>query len=132
MKNSMLFGRLLGAILPALLLAACSGSEREAVFLAPQFWDDVSIVVEARPAPLRAGMVEFLVIATRPDRSRAHDMIVSLRSDPDAAWQQAIQDGKTGVYRRAVRMHEGPQNLYVRMQRSLEETTLAFPMEVAP
>lgn len=111
------------------VLAACTGGKGEAV-LPVQHWGEVSVEVEFRPAPLRAGMNEFIVVATHADRTRAHDMIVALRSDPDAVWQQAIQDGKTGVYRRAVPLRVGEQTLYVRLSRSLEETVLEFPVRV--
>lgn len=111
------------------VLAACTGGKGEAT-LPAQHWGDVSVAVEFRPTPLRAGMNEFIVVATHADRTRAHDMVVALRSDPDVAWQQAIQDGKTGVYRRAVPLRAGEQILYVRLSRSLEETVLEFPVRV--
>jgi hypothetical protein len=116
-------------LLIATLLTACTGGKGEAM-LQPQHWGEVSVAVEFRPVPLRTGMNEFMVIATHADRTRAHDMIVALRSDPDAVWQQAIQDGRTGVYRRAVPLRPGEQILYVRLSRSLEETVLEFPVRV--
>lgn len=116
-------------LLIAAMLIACTGGKGEAT-LPAQRWGEVSVAVEFRPVPLRAGMNEFMVIATHADRTRAHDMVVALRSDPGAAWQQAIQDGRTGVYRRAVPLRSGEQVLYVRLSRSLEETVLEFPVRV--
>jgi hypothetical protein len=110
-------------------LTACTSGKEQAQ-LEPQRWNDMVIGVEFRPVPLRPGMNEFMVIATHFDRTRAHDMVVAMRSEPDAPWQQAIQDGKTGVYRRAVRLHEGEQTLYVQLRRGAEETVLEFPVRV--
>jgi hypothetical protein len=120
--------RTLSTVLFALILAACSGGE--GARLPPQSWNDVQVIVEVRPAPPRAGMNEFIVIATNPDRRAAHDLIVSLRSDPGHRWQQAIQDGNIGVYRRAVPVDSGLQTLYVNLRRGLKEGTLEFPLMV--
>ncbi len=114
-----------------MLLTACTDGKEHAQ-LEPQHWEDMVVAVEFRPVPLRPGMTEFMVIATRVDRTRADDMIVALRSDPGASWQQAIQDGKTGVYRRAVPLREGEQILYVELRRGLERKVLEYPVRVGP
>lgn len=121
--------KLLMTIVAALVLSACTGDAGDAR-LPSQQWDDISVTVEFRPAPLRPGMNEFIVLATYPDRRAAHDMIVSLRSRPDVPWQQTIQDGNIGVYRRAVPLIAGPQTLYVHLRRGLNETVLEFPLQV--
>jgi len=116
-------------VVGVMTLAACTDGKEQAL-LESQRWEDVVVAVEFRPVPLRPGMNEFMVVATRVDRTRADDMVVAMRSDPGASWQQAIQDGKTGVYRRAVPLREGEQVLYVQLRRGLEETVLEFPVRV--
>ncbi len=121
--------KLLMAVMLALMLSACTSGAEDAR-LPSQQWGEITVTVEFRPAPLRRGMNEFIVLAGYSDRRAAHDMIVSVRSSPDAPWQQAIQDGNIGAYRRAVSLNAGPQTLYVHMRRSLDETVLEFPLQV--
>jgi hypothetical protein len=71
---------------------------------------------------------------TTADHGRpASDLIVSLRTDDQDAWKQAIQDGQIGVYRRAVDVEPGTRSvLQVQIKRSGEEGVLRFPLNVAP
>jgi len=66
-------------------------------------------------------------------RRPVHDLIVSLRTSDDQKWRQAIQDGRTGVYRRAVRVDDPrTQVLQVKLQRrNGEEALLRFPIAAA-
>lgn len=119
------------AALVMLVLTACGGG-KDLARLPSQQWGDINVTVEFRPIPLQKGMNEFMIIATNPDRSAARDLVVSLRSVSDAPWQQAIQDGNIGVYRRAVYLDAGEQTLYVHLRRRLEEQVLEFPVSVIP
>ncbi len=123
---------LLGA---ALLLSACG--DENAVRLGPQHWDDTRFVVETRPSPVRRGMTEFIVIATRGSARPGVGYVISLRTRPEESWHQAIQDGFTGVYRRAIWV-EDPQHdsLQVLVRKSAKkidegarETVLSFPLQ---
>lgn len=87
-----------------LLISACA--DKEAVSLGPLQWQDVQFVVETRPTPLREGMNEFIVIATRERGRPGVGLIVSIRVDENMDWRQTIQDGYTGVYRRALRVND--------------------------
>lgn len=106
------------------------------VRLGPQQWNDLEFIVEARPTPIRAGMTEFIVIASREKVKPGVGIIVSLRVDEKAEWTQAIQDGYTGVYRRAVRVNNPLTDiLAVRVRKSKienegdeNETILYFPL----
>ena len=120
----------------AVLLTGCA--DETAVSLGPQEWQNLQFVVETRPTPVRAGMNEFIVIASREVYKPGVGLIVSLRVDEEREWRQAIQDGFTGVYRRAVLVND-PQNdvLAVHVQRTgkakdannkKEETILYFPL----
>lgn len=74
-------------------------------------------------------MVEFLIIANRPPRRPAHDLLVFISIDEDGAWQQAIQDGHMGVYRRALNVTDPENNvLNVRIRHDDRDSTLQFPL----
>jgi hypothetical protein len=113
-------------------LSACS--DEQAVILGPQQWQDLGIRVETRPSPLRVGMNEFIVIASRDEYKPGVGLVVQLRVGENGKWRQAIQDGFTGVYRRAVQVDDpATQTLFVHLRRSKsddknDDTVLAFPL----
>lgn len=122
-----------GLMVLAGLLAACSGGS--VVSYGPQQWDKTQFVVETRPSPVQAGMNEFIVIATSNDARPGVRFVVSLRVGETSEWHQAIQDGYTGVYRRAVRVSDPERDVLsvkVRKSRGDEETILYFPLGKAP
>jgi hypothetical protein len=128
MKKTCLF-------LLVVMLTACS--DGAVVRLGPQQWQDLEFVVESRPSPLRIGMNEFIVIVNRGGFRPGVGLIISLRADDKAEWRQAIQDGYSGVYRRAIQVSD-PQNdvlaLHVTSSRKEEkekETILYFPLKTA-
>lgn len=120
--------RSLIAVLIAVVLLACSNPDPR-YQIAPQKWNDAVIEIQSRPTPVRPGMNEFLVIATLERGKPVSDLVVSLRAGPGDDWQQAIQDGHSGVYRRALRL-PGTPNLYVQLRKNMadEETVLEFPL----
>lgn len=96
-------------------------ADDQAVQLGPQNWNDLQIIVEARPTPIRSGMTEFIVIASREKVKPGFGLIVSMRVDDKAEWKQAIQDGYTGVYRRAVRVNNPQSDVLAVHIRSAED-----------
>lgn len=101
------------------------------VVLGPQQWQDLEIRVEVHPSPPRAGMTEFIVIASRDVYKPGVGLVVEIRVDETAKWIQAIQDGFTGVYRRAVNITDPKtQSLWVRVKRTNKDegTLLSFPL----
>lgn len=118
-----------------LLLALSACADKEALSLEPQQWQDMQFVVETRPTPLREGMNEFIVIVTRERGRPGVGLIVSIRANENIAWRQTIQDGYTGVYRRAIRVND-PQRDVLSVQihntkaeeGEVAETTLYFPL----
>jgi len=114
--------------LAALALVAC-GSGRD-LALETQHWGDTEISVRIRPAPLRPGRAEFLVIATDANRAPASDLVISLRTHPQDPWEQAMQDGSMGVFRKSLVLLSGQQTLSLQLRRRLEETVLEFPVTV--
>jgi len=126
------FKALFFIILSAGLLSACS-NERS-VILGPQQWQDLNFRVEARPSPPRVGMNEFIVIASHGKYKPGVGLVVMLRVGENEEWRQAIQDGYTGVYRRAAKVDDpATQSLSVHVRRVKgdnkdDETVLSFPL----
>ncbi|NOY63196.1 MAG: hypothetical protein GXP10_08630 [Gammaproteobacteria bacterium] len=103
--------------------------------LGPQQWQDIVFLVETRPPQLRIGMNEFLVLASIDGHKPAHDMILSFRLNGEGKWQQAIQDGYVGVYRKAIRVNDIENDVlevrverYVEGQNERDLTLLRFPL----
>lgn len=111
------------------LLVACA--DDQAVVLGPQQWKNLVFKVETRPSPLRVGMNEFIVIANRDGDKIGVDLVIMMRVGERGEWRQAIQDGFSGVYRRAVQVDDPTmQSLHVHVYRKKEEdeTMLIFPL----
>ena len=111
-----------------MLLAACGGPDPR-YRIPTQKWNDVVVEVRVMPTPVRPGMNEFLVLTTLEHGRPVDDLIVSLRTDPDKEWQQAIQDGLSGVHRHSLYL-PGTHLLYVqlRKKRTDEAVVLEFPL----
>jgi len=112
------------------VLSAC-GSDQAIDAIPVQKWQGMEVRVEARPSPPRAGMTEFLVMTTGERGRPVYDVIVSLRTDDQDSWKQAIQDGQVGVYRRAADVEPGSRSvLQVQLKRNGEESVLRFPLNL--
>lgn len=112
------------------LLSACGGDR--VTDTQPQKWQDAEVRVESRPSPPRPGVNEFLVIVTG-ERGPVHDIMVSVRTDDQDQWIQAIQDGEVGVYRRAAKVAPGTRSvLQVQIKRNGAEGVLRFPLNLSP
>ncbi len=118
-------------LLSVALLAQSACGSSESMRIGIQQWQDVVVVVESRPSPPSAGMVEFIVIATRKGTHPVNDMVVTL-SIPGVEPRQAIQDGFTGVFRRALAVRDPAKDvLAVQLRRKGEEHTLYFPLLIS-
>lgn len=112
------------------LLSACGGEK--IADTKPQKWQGAEVRVESRPSPPRTGKNEFLVIVTG-ERGPVHDIMVSVRTDDQDKWVQAIQDGDVGVYRRAAKVAPGTRSvLQVQIKRDGTEGVLRFPLNLSP
>lgn len=124
------------ALLAAMLAAGLFGcSDKGVTVLGPQQWEDLELRVEVRPSPIRVGMNEFIVIASRDVYKPGVGLVVNIRASEQSEWRQAIQDGFTGVYRRAVQVDDPQtQSLSVHVRRSDrdDETVLTFPLNQKP
>jgi len=111
-----------------LVLALPGCSDNQAPLRPPQHWQDLEIALETRPVQVRTGMNEFLLIATTARGLPGSDMIVSLRMTAADVWHQTIQDGHSGVFRRAIRVGANQQSVQVQLIRGDEQTVLEFPL----
>jgi len=116
-------------IIFALLIMVMGGCGSDvADSLGQQRLGDVIIEVQCRPTPVALGMNEFLIMATDVHGAPVHDLLVDLRMKDDAEWQQAIQDGFSGVYRKAMGVKSLQDPLQLRIKRDGAETELRFPL----
>ncbi len=116
----------------AILLGACSG---EIPTSEVKQWKDYTVHIESRPPTVVKGMNELLLLANYKVRGRAHNLIVYFRMGPEGKWVQAMQDGHTGVYRRAMKVKDPETDvLYVHLKekdpeiKDERETLFTFPM----
>jgi len=124
-------------VLLVLTLGACT---TEIPTTPPQAWGEYSFRLESRPPVVKKGMNEFLLIGNFGERKRAVDLITSFRIGPTGKWSQAIQDGHTGVYRKAMNVVDpGSDVLYVHVKKrndknEIEERIFEFPLNysIAP
>jgi len=80
-------------------------------------------------------MTEFIVIASREAYKPGVGLVVDIRVGEEEKWRQAIQDGFTGVYRRAVYVADPQtQSLLVKVRRTNKDegTLLSFPLRQEP
>ena len=111
-----------------MLMQGCSDGA-DSLRIPAQHWGDAEIDVETRPLQVRPGMVEFLIIATSGRGLPVHDLVISVRMDQADSWLQTIQDGHSGVYRRAIRVAAGQDIVYVQLRRGQDEVNLEFSLQ---
>ncbi len=123
--------KVIGLVILAMALGACAPGD------ATQYpvlkWEDINVTIETRPSRAEKGMNEFLVIATRPPRRPASDLVVSIRINDQGKWHQGIQDGHVGVYRRAIFVEDPEKDvLAVRLEHDDRMMVLHFPINPEP
>ena len=112
----------------ALALGAC---DTKVPTMPVQTWKGMTFSVETRPPKLGVGMNEFLVVASKVsnNNSPAHDLIVYLSIEGTHHWEEAIQDGFVGVYRRAVRVFDPAHDvLLLKIVHGKDTGILRFPL----
>lgn len=125
-KNLFVFLSLL-----ATALAGCGG-EGAGLVIPVQHWKEMDVRIETHPNPPLAGMSEIVAIVTGPHGRPISDLMISLRGNDAMPWVQTIQDGRIGVYRRAVDIGDGEVIvLQVRLQQGAEQKILLFPLKLA-
>lgn len=110
----------------SVMLSACSSEDYR---IPSQKWNEVILRVESRPTPIQPGMNEFLIIANDAQGGPAHDLTVTLQIKGEPGQTQAIQDGMTGVYRRALKVRKIENAiLEVHMKRNQADGQLDFQL----
>jgi len=114
-------------MLGAGILAACGGDEG---FFQERHWNTLDIKLETRPHPVQAGHNEFLLHLRGPKGARlATGAVVRYRLRPQDGWIQAMPDGMSDVFRRALNVRD-PRHarLYVHLRFHGKETQMAFDL----
>ena len=121
------------SLLIVVFLISASGCGKDAAYLLPpQVWNDTEFLVEIRPGAPRVGMNEFVVISTQTDGAPGYSYIITIKTNLNDRPSQMIQDGHSGVYRRAIEIKD-PVNevLIVHVAHNKEtelKTELQFPV----
>ncbi|WP_455376416.1 hypothetical protein [Kaarinaea lacus] len=123
----------LKVVLIAVLIAIIPGCGRESAYLLPpQVWNDTEFLVEIRPGAPRVGMNEFVVISTQTDGKPGYTYVITIKTNLSDGSSQMIQDGHSGVYRRAIQVQDpASEILIVQIVHSKEtdlKTELQFPL----
>jgi len=108
------------------MLSACSGTDN--TFFQNRQWNTLHIKLETRPHPVQAGHNEFLLHLTGPEGARlATGAVVRYRLSSEDHWIQAMPDGMSDVFRRALNI-KNPKHakLYVHLRFHGKETQLVF------
>lgn len=131
-ENNKLTGWI-GLLVPMLFAVSITGCGKgSAYILPPQLWNDTEFIVEIRPGAPRKGMNEFVVISTQTDGAPGYNYIINIKTDSGEKTSQMIQDGHSGVYRRAIEVKD-PANevLIVEILHATEselKTELRYPL----
>jgi len=128
-KKRMMKIGVLCMVLP-LLLVGCVGGE-DSMELPTKMWGDIHVTVQTRPPKVKAGMIEFMVLAAIKGKKPENELVVSLRMEGTQKWHQAIQDGFLGVYRRVVQVRDPAKDVLavkLRVKKSDKEKILYFPL----
>ena len=136
-KSNVLLRAMITTLLSVFLLMSCT---TEIPTTSVKQWDEYTFRLEARPPIIEKGMMEFLTISDFEGNIRGWDLVVYYRMGPTGRWVQAIQDGHTGVYRRALMVSDPETDvLYVHVKKNQtleqkskkvkrDETVLQFPL----
>lgn len=109
------------------VLSACGGDDD---FFQNRSWNSLEIKLETRPHPIQAGHNEFLLHLMGPRGARlAVGAVVRYRLSPQNDWIQAMPDGMSDVFRRALVVQDPKHaTLYVQLSFHGETTQLVFDL----
>jgi len=109
-------------------LSSCGGDD--STFFQKRQWNSLQIKLETRPHPIQTGHNEFLLHLTGPRGARlATGAVVRYRLHPVDDWIQAMPDGMSDVFRRALDVRDPRYaKLYVYLRFHGKETQMVFDL----
>ncbi|HXH65139.1 MAG TPA: hypothetical protein VNH42_06505 [Mariprofundaceae bacterium] len=117
------------ALCSLLLAGWLAGCGNDANFYITEHWGKWQLRLETRPHPIQAGHNEFLMHIVGPKQELPTGMIVRYRLDPKDPWIQAMPDGLSDVFRRALTVSDPAHaKLYVHLKYYGKETQLIFDL----
>lgn len=121
---------LLCCLLASSWLAGCGD---DANFYIIKHWGEWQLKLETRPHPIQAGHNEFLMHIVGPHQKLPTGMVVRYRMSPKDPWIQAMPDGLSDVFRRALTVQD-PEHakLYVHLRYFGKEAQLVFDLSKTP
>lgn len=113
-------------LLAVVCLTAC-GSDKS--FFITKQWGEWQLKLETRPHPIVLGHNEFLLHVDGSHRRLPQGMIVLYRLSPKDAWIQAMPDGLSDIFRRALTVKDPAHaKLYVHLQYKGKEGEMVFDL----
>ena len=117
-------------LLTVFFLVLTSGCGRDAAYLLPpQVWNDTEFLVEIRPGAPRVGMNEFVVISTQTDGAPGYTYVITIKTNLSNRSSQMIQDGHSGVYRRAIEVKDAAKEILIAQVVHTKETDLKTELQ---
>lgn len=113
-------------LLAIVWLTSCGGNE---AFFVTRQWGEWQLKLETRPYPLRAGHNEFLLHVDGSNRRLPRGMMVFYRLDPKDEWIQAMPDGLSDIFRRALMVRDPAHaKLYVHLKYQGDQGDVVFDL----
>jgi len=110
----------------ALILSGCSDGTQGSP---TTYWRDLQVRVESRSYAPIPDMKELLVFVNRGPTLPAWDCRIDLRTSDADPWKPAIEDGRVGVYRRALKVDDREHSvLQIWIRSAGNETVLRIPL----
>jgi hypothetical protein len=114
MQTRLIKNSLMKILFSVIMLVAVYGCGRDAAYLLPpQVWNDTEFLVEIRPGAPRVGMNEFVVLSTQTDGAPGYNYVITIKTNLSDSGSQMIQDGHSGVYRRAIEVKDPANEVLV-------------------
>ncbi|HKJ83251.1 MAG TPA: hypothetical protein VJ961_04435 [Mariprofundaceae bacterium] len=118
-------------LLATVWLTACGDDKH---FFITKHWGEWQIKLETRPFPIRKGHNEFLLHVDGSHRRLPRGMMIYYRLSPEDEWIQAMPDGLSDIFRRALTVRGDPADakLYVHIKYHEKKTDLVFDLSKQP
>jgi hypothetical protein len=124
------YGFTAGIFTLPIALSGCNNPSEQTSNILERHWQNIDVQIETRPSPPVDGVNEVWVLLTDSKGNPAWDDLVFIRSSDKDPWKQAIQDGRVGVYRRAILLDaQQHTDLQVQIKHNGQQGLLTFSMK---